>query len=299
MNPTPVILLSVALAAGASVATTYALRPEPKKVEAADAIVPDALESLKAQVASLNTELERLRAERSSSELPLATSRDRVQMDAIDEAVQRYFEGRTVAGLVPEETEETSVAASEDASRTVDEWYELLNDPGLEGDARQAVWDRIRENGMLDDTIAMLEARADKFSDDPEAQVEVASAYIQKIFEVGEGPAAGLWAGKADKAFDRALALDDRHWDARFNKAISLSFWPPIFGKQREAISHFETLIEQQVGGPSEDRHAQTYLLLGNLYAQSGDSSKAETTWKAGLGLFPDNESLIGKFGGQ
>jgi len=298
MNALPIALLSLGLATGASVATVLVLSPEPEAVEAASTAAPEELVALRQQVSALQAELMELRARRSADALPPAGASSRVDSSAIDAAVARYFqeharamplEGASLADATPAAKEQESSAA---------DLLELLE--GAEGeDGRQEVWDRIREEGRLDDVIALLEARAEEFSDDPDAQVEVASAYIQKIFEVGEGPAAGVWAGKADKAYDRALALDDHHWDARFNKAISLSFWPPIFGKQREAISHFETLIEQQRSLPSENRHAQTYLLLGNLYAQSGDGEQAEATWQQGLGLFPENESLLGKIGDQ
>ena len=46
-----------------------------------------------------------------------------------------------------------------------------------------------------------------------------------------------------------------------------------------------------------ESRHSQSYLLLGNLYAQSGDIKEAEAVWKKGLGLFPDDLDLQSKLG--
>ena len=79
---------------------------------------------------------------------------------------------------------------------------------------------------------------------------------------------------------------------ARFTKAMSLSFWPPVFGKQGEAIQHFEILANQQEEGPPSGHFAQTYLLLGNMYAEQGKSEKALEAWERGLGYFPSNESL-------
>ncbi len=101
---------------------------------------------------------------------------------------------------------------------------------------------------------------------------------------------------KADEAFDAALARDDHHWDARFSKAVSPSFWPPLFGKQAEAIEHFETLMGQQEALPQQGpKHAQTYLLLGNLYQQQGNNDKALATWNDGTQLFPDNHELAAR----
>jgi tetratricopeptide (TPR) repeat protein len=99
---------------------------------------------------------------------------------------------------------------------------------------------------------------------------------------------------KADGAFDQALELDPRHWDARFSKAISLAFWPPIFGKQAGAVKNFETLMLQQeeAGGASQPQYAQTYQFLGNLYMQQGNSQKAREIWSRGLRFFPNDATL-------
>jgi tetratricopeptide (TPR) repeat protein len=83
-----------------------------------------------------------------------------------------------------------------------------------------------------------------------------------------------------------------RSWDARFAKAVSLSFWPPLLGKQNEAIKNFEVLVEQQAGQPQKPEYAQTYWALGNMYTQSGDKAKALATWQQGLALYPGNAQL-------
>ena len=84
-----------------------------------------------------------------------------------------------------------------------------------------------------------------------------------------------------------------RRRDARFSKAISLSFWPPVFGKQTEAINNFEILAAQQAQQPQEPKFAQTWLLLGNVYQQIGKSEQALAAWQKGLSIFPDNAQLL------
>ncbi len=294
MKPTPLILITLGLATGVSIAMTYALRPPAEPAPQESQVSPEELASLRAQVQTLNAEVERLRAAADDAALPEAAGAERVDLDRIERAVARYFEER-YGGMEPGAGAQPQEAAAPAAKADVRELLARLDDEFLDEDDGEKVWKAIREAGLLDEAIDLLEARADQYSDDPDAQVEVAAAYIQKIFEAGEGPEAGQWAGKADQAYDRALALDDRHWKARFNKAVSLSFWPPIYGKQGEAISHFETLLEQQKGVPAESGFDQTYLLLGNLYVQSGDSDKAQAIWKDGLALFPDSEGLQGK----
>ncbi len=297
MNAAPLLLLCAGLAAGASVATTLALQPDSAPTQAAVSESSE-LASLREEIAALHGELEALKGAGSAAgALPAVRSAERIAMSDIDSAVARYFDdhadglGARLAEVALEEG--AAAPAAIDYEALLDEIF----DGDLDEDGRQARWEEIRAAGKLDEAIAYLETRAEEAANDPDAQVEVASAYIQKIFEVGDGPQAGLWAGKADGAYDRALKLDPQHWDARFNKAISLSFWPPIFGKQGEAISHFETLVQQQNAGPVESHHAQTYVLLGNLYTQTGQNDKAQAIWNQGLALFPGDESLVGKLG--
>ena len=100
-----------------------------------------------------------------------------------------------------------------------------------------------------------------------------------------------------DAAYDKALELDSSHWRARFNKAVSYSFWPPITGKPAEAVEHFSTLMTQQEADPSP-RHTgyvQTYLMLGNMYSQQGKATEAKEVWQRGLRFHPDNDELKAK----
>jgi len=170
----------------------------------------------------------------------------------------------------------------------------VFTDPNATLDARQAAWASLRERGLLAEALALAEARAAAAPDDPRAQFDLGVGYIEKIQEV-TGIEAGSWATKADKAFDRTLALDEEHLDARLYKAMSLSFWPPIFGKRAEAIAQFETLIEKQAGHPAQDHFANSYTLLGNLHMESGNAAKALEVWKAGAAAFPDDADLAAK----
>jgi tetratricopeptide (TPR) repeat protein len=167
-----------------------------------------------------------------------------------------------------------------------------LRSEELSGAAKSELWEKIRKAGKLDEAVALFEQRAKDEPYDVEAKVELAGAYIQKIFEAGAGPMAGKWALKVDATVNQALELDPNHWEARFTKAISLSNWPAAFGKQGEAIRQFEILLEQQQRSESRPHHAQTYLFLGNMYQAIGQGEKARATWSAGAGLFPNNGEL-------
>jgi tetratricopeptide (TPR) repeat protein len=162
----------------------------------------------------------------------------------------------------------------------------------LEGDELDRLWQKLREEGRIDAVLAEIEAQVALAPNNPDLQAELGKAYLQKLFDVGIGPMAAVWGEKADVAFDAALALDETHWEARFQKALSLSNWPTFLGKQGEAVRNFEVLVEQQETARPQPYHAYTYQFLGNLYDQAGQHDKARETWRRGAQRFPDDEEL-------
>lgn len=158
---------------------------------------------------------------------------------------------------------------------------------------RERILTRLNKAGRLDEAIALLEKRAKIEASNPDAQVRLANAYIAKLTGGNlSQQEVSMLANKAMDAYDRALELDDTHWEARFSKAMSLSFWPPVLGKQPEAIRNFEILVEQQAHQQPHEGFAQTHLLLGNMYMQQGNAAKAKEAWRRGLEAFPDDEDL-------
>ena len=281
------IVVGVALAAGVGAGQLARVEPEPASSETAETsrrvtLLVDRLESLEREQAALRSALD--------ARLPVGTPASRttaVSGADIDAAVARHLDEQAAA--------RAEVVEAPEAAPDPQALFGRLLDTTLDDGQRQALWDEARSAGLLDRVVALFEQRAQDNPSDPQAQVDLGAAYIQKIFEVGDGPAAGTWALKADQAYDAALALDERHWEARFNKAVALSFWPPIFGKQAEAISQLQTLLEQQTGQPLQPQHVQAYLVLGNLYLQSGQLEKAQAVFAAGLQLFPGDAELLAK----
>ncbi|MGQ0551618.1 MAG: tetratricopeptide repeat protein [Planctomycetota bacterium] len=251
-----------------------------------------AIDGLRADQDALRLTLERLT-------LPSANS-GALSVEDLEAAVDRAIErrGATLSlATVPAAELAPSAGLALSEAPDLDAVLEQLRDDELDQDAKQALWNSLREAGLLDEAVAVLEALAKARPHDPEAQVDYAEVCIQKIFEVGGGIQAGPWAMRADQAYDVALAADPEHWEARFSKAISLSFWPPITGKQAVAIDNFRTLIEQQERRSRRPEYAQTYLMLGNLYLQQGQHEQARQTFQAGLKQFPEDSELSEKIG--
>jgi len=290
MKTLPLLVLSTVTAAAVA-AGTAGLAGGRVAAEQDSAGGDAALERLTATVAELSRSqqglAEDLRRLREEDQLhPVAAGRSEVP--DVDAAVARWMaEHGSAAGAAP-------LAADESAAATDDSLEQALAllDGDLSDTERQRLWRKFAEQGLTDAIVAAWEERAARAPNDPDMQVSLGEIYLNKIFEVGNSPEAGVWATKADRAFDKALAIDDHHWEARFAKAVSLSFWPPVFGKQGEAIQHFETLVAQQAAAPREDRYAQTHLLLGNMYSQTGEEAKAIAAWQRGLEIFPENEEL-------
>lgn len=152
-------------------------------------------------------------------------------------------------------------------------------------------WKRAFEAGKMDEVIAEIEALAEANPNDPKSQMNLASAYMAYLQMDNT-----KWdmSMKADGQFDKVLALDENHWEARFTKAVSYTFWPAFMGKGKDAISQFETLVKQQENTPAQDHEAQTYLYLGNMLADK-DPARARTYWQQGMTRHPNNAELRAK----
>ncbi|MGK0218532.1 MAG: tetratricopeptide (TPR) repeat protein [Planctomycetota bacterium] len=294
MNTLPKALLFSSLLGAATGALTATLISRPVQAGAGEgnqeqALTPDALSSLRADyealVQRLNDTESALQQANSMAQVPI---RQNANQAGIEDLVRRLIAENAEAGGAA-----TQAAKDDDRSTAgASDLYARLNDPELSPMEKQELWQEIRESGRLEEVVEFLEARAQANPNDPELEVELGAAILQRIQEVGNGPLAGVLATQADDAFNRALKLDGSHWDARYNKAVALSFWPPVFGKQPAAIAEFETLVAQQSQSASQPSFAQTHLMLGNLYQQTGQYDKAVAAWQNGAQLFPNNSAL-------
>ncbi|QDU85647.1 hypothetical protein Pla163_27800 [Planctomycetes bacterium Pla163] len=238
------------------------------------------LDALAAQVRDQGDRIERLSMELANladerrAPLPAAPAFDTVPAAPIETASDEPKAAATPDGTVPEDE------------------IALLFAGAMDSGAAWELMDRLRRSGQLDAVLARLSEYAAANPTDADAQYMEGVAYIMRLQEVGASFEAGPLASKADAAFDRTLALDEDHLDARKSKAISLSFWPPIMGKGPKAIEQFEILIEKQQKFPVQDDFAENYVLLGNLHLQAGDQEQAIAVLEQGLAAHPDDADL-------
>jgi hypothetical protein len=295
MKPVPQLAFVVVVSALTAAGAVSLLAPHDAATDAESGSSAATLAAVQRSLADVQAAQGELRASLDHLALRVDAAAPRAEalpLQDLDAAIARVLDRREAAARAQGEL---AAAASVADELDAEEAVAALLGGELDEAAREALWQRVREAGLLDEVLAVYEARAKANPNDPAMQLQWGEACLQKIFEVGSGPLAGVWADKADNAFDAALALDDHHWEARFTKAVSLSFWPPIFGKQPEAIAQFQTLLSQQAGQPKSPQFAQTYVMLGNLYAQQGKADQAQATWTAGLAEYPGDAELLSK----
>lgn len=297
MKNASLLLAALVLGAGAgALSGTLLGRPTEHADEAPrDPQLAQAVATLTATTGELRQRIDELSKEveeaRMSAPAPVAARTTELTQEAIEQAVASYMAARAGdSGAAPAES--VAHEPSGVASASVEDLLDMLREGELSGMQEQELWGEIRKSGRMDEVLAEYERLASLQPDNPDVQTELGNAYLQKIFDVGNGPLAGKFGNLADQAYDRALESDPEHWEARFTKAVALSNWPEFLGKTGEAIQQFETLVQQQERRPVEDRFAQTYFVLGNMYQRKGDMQKALETWRKGLALFPDSQTL-------
>lgn len=285
MNATASTVVSVLLASAAAVGVTVALQPEETSTVTLD--ISELQQSL-AELQQANTELSeglkelRRHAVSAATQNPGRVAAPEVSEDLIKAAVEAYMNQR---GGTPADA---AAGAGESAKLAFDVKKDLEELLGTSFFQDQDAWKRAFEAGKMDEVIAEIEALAAANPNDPQAQMNLANAYMAYLQMDNT-----KWqmSTKADQQFDKVLDLDENHWEARFTKAVSYTFWPKFLGKNKSAIENFETLVKQQESMPAEDYQAQTYMYLGNLLADK-DPKRAREIWQKGMTRHPNSNEL-------
>lgn len=157
---------------------------------------------------------------------------------------------------------------------------------------RRALWQKLKEAGELDQVLAELKRRAVDNPGDPEIPTALGVGLMNK-FPVRDFKEAAMLGLQIDQNFDAALKLDPANWEAQYEKAHAMSYWPDVAGnKGPEIIQRLSSLIDQQEKMTSQPEFAKTYVILGDQYQKAGQSTYAQSTWQLGLARFPNDSAL-------
>jgi tetratricopeptide (TPR) repeat protein len=154
-------------------------------------------------------------------------------------------------------------------------------------------WQMSREHPeLLKGILADLEKKVGDAPRDIAARLNLARAYIEKLYTVPDGPEKGVWSMKAVSQWNAVLEIDPNNWDAHQSLGFNYSFWPDQFNKGPDAIKHFEEARKIQEAATPEPKHANTYVQLYKLYVKAGKTTEAKAALDEGLRRFPDDEEL-------
>lgn len=176
---------------------------------------------------------------------------------------------------------------------------ECLTSPQSTFAQRQEALEQLRNSGKLDQAISELEQRATDNAQSPQYPTALGRLYLQKAGTIQDLREQGILGLKADQQFEAALNLDPNNWEARFTKAVAMTYWPTQLNKGEELFGHFTTLLQQQEAQAPQPQFAQTYAWMGDAYQKYGYADYAKQIWQRGAGLFPQNQELKSKLVGH
>jgi hypothetical protein len=167
-----------------------------------------------------------------------------------------------------------------------------LVDPRTTHTQQEVLWKQLLDSGKLDETIAALERRISENPNAPADLSRLGHAYLLKAGTTKDYSELASLGMKIDQTLDQSLKLDSNSWEARFDKADSMSYWPSYLGKDKEVVERFLALIQDQETQAPQPHFAQTYLKLGEKYAKLGHADYAHEIWQRGAGWFPQDQTL-------
>jgi hypothetical protein len=157
---------------------------------------------------------------------------------------------------------------------------------------KQAAWKQLQDSGGLADAARELELRMAGDPNNALYPAALGQAYLKLCATSTDVRAQAIWAMTADGDFETALNLDPSNWDARYTKAVAMSYWPANLNKGDEVIQQFNILMGRQEQEAPQPQFAQTYEWLGKQYLKAGQADAARQVWQRGASLYPDNQTL-------
>jgi tetratricopeptide (TPR) repeat protein len=178
------------------------------------------------------------------------------------------------------------------AKLVFDQAIETVLSPQSSYEQKQTAWKQLKKAGRLENAITDLEQRVAANPQSVESVAALGQAYYKKAGDTEDVRESAILAMKADQTLEAALNLDPQNWDARFMRAVGMTYWPLELNKTKDVIEQFQILIQQQESQAPQSQFAKTYIKLGEYYEKAGDPKYAATIWQRGAALFPADSDL-------
>ncbi len=152
----------------------------------------------------------------------------------------------------------------------------------------------IRKRGLEERAITFLKELAAPEDASPEAQFNLAFAYIDKIPRVGP-MGAGFLSKRSIATFKKVLDRQPDNWIANYGIGMNYLHWPEYFKKNDSAQGYLEKCLELQASGAVKPFYLLAYLRLGDAHARNGNPDLALDVWRQGLLLYPAHPDLLAR----
>lgn len=179
-----------------------------------------------------------------------------------------------------------------DSKLVFNQMIESLISPQTSYEQRQGLWKKLSEAGLLDPALTELQQQVASDPRSAGAVTALGEGYYKKAGATDEVRERSMLAMKADQTLEAALNLDPVNWEARFTKAVGMSYWPAELNKGGEVIAQLQMLVQQQESEDPKPQFARTYLRLGEQYEKAGHADDAAQIWQRGASLFPTDPDL-------
>ncbi len=157
-------------------------------------------------------------------------------------------------------------------------------------------------HGKQDRAVAFFEQMVELYPRAPELQIELGSAYVDRIPLCG-GVAAVICKGKlarrALEQFAAVVAADPGSWAGFYCLGVNHLHWPRALRHSDDAAVALERAVEIQArrlagegGGRPPDYFLLSHVALGDAYAKNGEPKKARAAWRRGQKDFPHSPEL-------
>lgn len=244
--------------------------PAPDKDEGAEKDSAVEVKTLEDKIASLEEEIEELKARANEVETDPEADEAPDETDAPDPAIVK----QEIADLMPlvKAGDRKAISDLQDAIRGADKQ--------TRDDAIQTVRDWVKDD-----------------PDNKHARLTLAGVLVTRFQDLKSPMQQGALAGEVSEEVEKALKIDPDYYEAQHFLAILKVNYPTFAPEFKSADGELDKALELQKNMTWEDRFAEIYTAYAVWYRKQGKLDDAATWAQKGLDHAPRNEGLLNEKG--